>query len=223
MTTLEQAARQALEANRALREWINAVPKETALPPMPGIDGDWLDSVDSELREALEQPTAKDCLKVEPKQEPSTQATTCAECGKHKDTPLRVDAMGGYVCLTCIDKKLCSLLGELGYSKPEQDPIANVSNMVEQPKQEPVQEPVVWTWDTKNQRDGFLDAHFQFSKPESHSLIMNLRPLYTEPPQRKPLDIQRIKHIATYCGEHITDEDVIEITRRVEAAHGIKG
>ncbi|CAB4129989.1 hypothetical protein UFOVP116_214 [uncultured Caudovirales phage] len=63
------------------------------------------------------------------------------------------------------------------------DHIANVSNMVEHPKQEPE----AWTWDTKNQRDGFLDAHFQFSKPESHSLIMNLRPLYTEPPKRKSL------------------------------------
>ncbi|HEO1644859.1 hypothetical protein [Pseudomonas aeruginosa] len=36
----------------------------------------------------------------------STQATNCAGCGEHKHTPLRVDWMGGYVCLTCIDKKL---------------------------------------------------------------------------------------------------------------------
>lgn len=42
------------------------------------------------------------------------------------------------------------------------------------------------------------------------------------PPQRKPLDIKTIKRIATYCGEHITDEDVIEITRRVEEEHKIK-
>lgn len=45
----------------------------------------------------------------------STQATTCAGCGKHKHTPLRIDAMGGYVCLTCIDKRLSGLLGEFGY------------------------------------------------------------------------------------------------------------
>jgi hypothetical protein len=50
----------------------------------------------------------------------STQATNCAVCGKHKHTPLRIDAMGGYVCLTCIDQKLGSLLGEFGYPKPEQ-------------------------------------------------------------------------------------------------------
>lgn len=45
----------------------------------------------------------------------SKQATMCAECGEHKHTPLRIDAMGGYVCLTCIDRKLGSMLGEFGY------------------------------------------------------------------------------------------------------------
>ena len=38
----------------------------------------------------------------------STQSTACAGCGKVKHTPLRIDAMGGYVCLTCIDKKLAA-------------------------------------------------------------------------------------------------------------------
>ena len=68
------------------------------------------------IKEALEQP----------EQEPtytSTQATNCAGCGEHKHTPLRIDAMGGYVCLTCIDKKLGSLLGEFGYEQPEQEPV----------------------------------------------------------------------------------------------------
>lgn len=45
----------------------------------------------------------------------SKQATNCAGCGKHKHTPLRIDAMGGHVCLTCIDHKLGALLGEFGY------------------------------------------------------------------------------------------------------------
>ena len=52
----------------------------------------------------------------------STQATNCAGRGEHKHTPLRIDSMGGYVCLTCIDKKLGSLLGEFGYEQPEQYP-----------------------------------------------------------------------------------------------------
>ena len=36
-------------------------------------------------------------------------------------------------------------------------------------------EPVAWTWDTKNQRDGFVDAHFQFSKPDDHPAIEDTR------------------------------------------------
>lgn len=34
------------------------------------------------------------------------QETNCAKCGMKKHTPLRVDRMGGYVCLTCIDTAL---------------------------------------------------------------------------------------------------------------------
>jgi|GEM_PF-2013277 len=49
----------------------------------------------------------------------SKQATTCAGCGKHKHTPLRIDAMGGYVCLTCIDQKLGALMNEFGYQSEQ--------------------------------------------------------------------------------------------------------
>lgn len=47
--------KQALEAHRMLRNWIKAVPQEVVLPAMPGIDGDWLDEVERNLRAALEQ------------------------------------------------------------------------------------------------------------------------------------------------------------------------
>lgn len=49
------------------------------------------------------------CGAVGPVPEPtyiSRQATECAVCGVRKHTPLRRDEMGGYVCLTCIDKRL---------------------------------------------------------------------------------------------------------------------
>lgn len=39
----------------------------------------------------------------------SKQETNCGGCGVRKHTPLRVDWMGGYVCLTCIDEKLEAL------------------------------------------------------------------------------------------------------------------
>jgi hypothetical protein len=47
----------ALTAIRALREWVQAVPDDTPLPTMPGIDGDWLDDVEAALA-APEQPVA---------------------------------------------------------------------------------------------------------------------------------------------------------------------
>lgn len=34
------------------------------------------------------------------------QHTICAACLQDKPTPLRIDRMGGYVCLTCVDKQI---------------------------------------------------------------------------------------------------------------------
>lgn len=36
----------------------------------------------------------------------------CAKCLKVKPLPLRRDEMGGYVCLTCVDKELNTLFDE---------------------------------------------------------------------------------------------------------------
>jgi len=45
---------------------------------------------------------------------PTTESETkCAGCKKRKPTPLRNDAMGGYVCLTCIDRELNRLQSRL--------------------------------------------------------------------------------------------------------------
>ena len=41
------------------------------------------------------------------------QATQCAGCGAPVNTPLRNDAMGGYVCLTCINRELEKLQSRL--------------------------------------------------------------------------------------------------------------
>ena len=48
----------------------------------------------------------------EPLSYSSTQHTMCAGCGVDKHTPLRRDEMGGYVCLTCIDRRLNELSDE---------------------------------------------------------------------------------------------------------------
>ena len=68
---------------------------------------------------------ASQAAPVQPKQDnftySSTQATNCAGCHKHKHTPLRVDAMGGYVCLTCIYNELDRLLIEESARNAEPD------------------------------------------------------------------------------------------------------
>ena len=54
--------------------------------------------LEGELKQATEQ--------IARLERAADQKTTCAGCGKLKPTPLRRDHMGGYVCLTCIDKQL---------------------------------------------------------------------------------------------------------------------
>ena len=56
VTLPRSVVEQALEAHQALRDWIHAVPQTVVLPAMPGVDGDWLDDVESTLHTALEQP-----------------------------------------------------------------------------------------------------------------------------------------------------------------------
>lgn len=76
-----------------------------------------LQDVPLEIQQALSKVDMFDLYEESPAAEgakeptySSTQATKCAGCGQHKHTPLRIDAMGGYVCLTCIDKELERLL-----------------------------------------------------------------------------------------------------------------
>jgi hypothetical protein len=63
----------------------------------------------AQLRELLSKKLTTDKM-GKPFTYSSTQATNCAGCGKYKHTPLRVDGMDGYVCLTCIDTRLEELL-----------------------------------------------------------------------------------------------------------------
>ncbi len=184
MNDLEQAARQALEAliwttgSTDFGKFGHA--HEGALKLLfPAITA---------LRQALEQ------KKQEQYTYTSTQATTCAECGKHKHTPLRIDAMGGYVCLTCIDKKLGSLLGEFGHSG------------------QPKQEPVAWLDEDSN-----LIYRHNTHKTDDYHGLKRTTPLYTEPPQRNPLTRdQALKIVAA-------NPDAMTAIRMTEAAHGIKG
>jgi hypothetical protein len=107
----------------------------------------------------------------------STQATMCACCGEHKHTPLRIDKMGGYVCLTCIDKKLGSLLGEFGHP----------------PAQPAVQEPIGYV--------KLIDTPFgEKLKPVLTIAVPVGSKLYTTPPAAQPAVPDAIHH--TDLSEH---------------------
>ncbi|WP_416058440.1 hypothetical protein [Stenotrophomonas maltophilia] len=89
----------------------------------------------------------------------SKQATTCAGCGEHKHTPLRIDAMGGYVCLTCIDKKLSTLLGEFGYESAQAVDLGQFRECVE-----------LMEW----QERGHANPDFPTGDPKKHAEALHL-------------------------------------------------
>jgi hypothetical protein len=64
--------------------------------------------VDVEKRDHVEQDDCGFCIDGQVDDDEKHQ-TNCAVCGKPKPTPLRNDSMGGYVCLTCIDRELIRL------------------------------------------------------------------------------------------------------------------
>lgn len=50
---LRDAVRVGLELSEALREWVKAIPQDTTLPAMPGIDGDWADDAIAKMKGVL--------------------------------------------------------------------------------------------------------------------------------------------------------------------------
>jgi hypothetical protein len=54
MNTIE-VMKQAMQAHKAMLEWIDAVPDDIVLPVMPGFDRDWADTVGANLEQAIKQ------------------------------------------------------------------------------------------------------------------------------------------------------------------------
>lgn len=81
--------------------------------------------LDEWYRKSLNVKVAESLRKLKNNPKPltyySSQATKCAGCMVHKHTPLRVDQMGGYVCLTCILNELLRLLAEESARDAEPD------------------------------------------------------------------------------------------------------
>jgi hypothetical protein len=80
---------------------------------------------------------------------------------------------------------------------------------------QPEKEPVAWIW-----KDGTVTT-------DPDRADGTWTPLYTTPPQRKPLTDKRITQVIDsmpnkFAG-FMVDWDLYEFTRAIEAAHGIKG
>jgi hypothetical protein len=79
------------------------------------------------------------------------------------------------------------------------------------------QEPYCWTWDVWVS-GGKWRAEYGWEKPTEK--VVNLQPLYTTPPQRKPLTEQEIGAILE--GVNAYGTRLYTFARAIEAAHGIK-
>ena len=77
------------------------------------------------------------------------------------------------------------------------------------PLAQPEHEPVAW-WDGK---ESVVFTHDEIYTPNWTDYWT--RPLYTHPPQRKPLTVDQISEIDCY--------DHLKFARRIEKAHGIGG
>ena len=86
------------------------------------------------------------------------------------------------------------------------------ANLLEQPKQEPV----AWRWGVPKLKTGDYEWRYSLNKTRPNAI-----PLYTTPPQRKPLTDEEIILIVAECASSHQHTD-IHFARAIEAAHGIK-
>ena len=98
--------------------------------------------------------------------------------------------------------------------KPDANVIAALRAAIEQ-----AQEPVAWMYDLK-QRGSFEGVSTEYSRVKL-SIGENWVPLYTTPPQRKPLTDEEIERACVPLGAAMLS--FTEVARAIEAAHGIKG
>ena len=91
---------------------------------------------------------------------------------------------------------------------------------------EPV-EPVAWRWGYRSVTTGEMDwrGYVEIAAdPNLRSPAIIMEPLYTAPPQRKPLTEEEIDAIAaTNLGDYEDDKWFLLFARAIERAHGIGG
>ena len=84
---------------------------------------------------------------------------------------------------------------------------------------QPEQEPVTWRYKIV---DVFGRPAWTLKTPKSDTRVLESQPLYTTPPQRKPLTDEEIILIVAECAASHQHTD-IHFARAIERAHGIKG
>ena len=95
------------------------------------------------------------------------------------------------------------------------------------PQRKPEQEPVTWRYKIV---DVFGRPAWTLKTPKSDTRVLESQPLYTTPPQRNPLTRKEVLAIIDkHPAEKKTGlpmfyrDQVLDIARAIEAAHGIKG
>ena len=81
---------------------------------------------------------------------------------------------------------------------------------------EPVQEPVAWL----NTEDGFCTLD---SPVKGIDVMSQWAPLYTAPPQRKPLTREEAIALWADKSDGPSNGEIVSFTRAIERAHGIGG
>ena len=90
---------------------------------------------------------------------------------------------------------------------------------IEEALAQPEQEPVVWMYQDKSTHKVWIQKHMRDFVDHGQTYET---PLYTTPPQRKPLTDQEIILIVADCAASHQHTD-IHFARAIERAHGIKG
>ena len=184
-----------MEAIKLAIEWIEKQPEET---PHSKYDVDTRYVVIRELEAALAQPEQDEVdIRSRLYQRIHELETQLARGGQE---PVACDCTNPWAHDQCTEAKGCKIKKKLLRTPPQ--------------RKEPEQEPVAW----KNNRSERVIGHKPFE------ILDDWTPLYTTPPQRKPLTRERLVEMAyAQCGLERTFEDWVELfAREIEAAHGIK-
>ena len=98
------------------------------------------------------------------------------------------------------------------------DDCAEAITAIKEALAQPEQEPVTWRYKIV---DVFGRPAWTLKTPKSDTRVLESQPLYTTPPQRKPLTDEEIILIVAECAASHQHTD-IHFARAIERAHGIK-